>query len=155
MRQSIDRRSLLGICVGGAAGAAALLASRTPGHAAATTFKASLKGSSEVPPNTTAGTGSVTMTYDPATKELTWDGTYSGMTGAVTAAHIHGPAEPGKNAGVVLWLSTKGQPFPSPFKGSAKLTDAQASDLASGQYYVNIHTAANPGGEIRGQLEKS
>jgi hypothetical protein len=155
MRQAIDRRSLLGICIGGAAGATALLASGTPGHAATTTFKATLKGSSEVPPNTTAGTGSVTMTYDPATKELTWDGTYSGMTGPVTAAHIHGPAAPGKNAGVVLWLSTKGQPFPSAFKGSAKLTDAQASDLMSGQYYVNIHTAANPGGEIRGQLEKS
>ena len=154
MRQAIDRRSALGICVGGAAGAA-LFASSRPSYAAATTFKASLKGSSEVPPNTTAGTGSVTMTYDPATKELTWDGTYSGMTGPVTAAHIHGPAEPGKNAGVVLWLSTKGQPFPSPFKGSAKLTDAQANDLMSGQYYVNIHTAANPGGEIRGQLDKS
>src|ERR1700761_5446585 len=106
MGQSIDRRSLLGICVGGAAGAAFLAS--TPSYAAATTFKADLKGSSEVPPNSSAGAGSVTMTYDPATKELTWDGTYSGLTGPVTAAHIHGPAEPGKNAGVVLWLSTKG-----------------------------------------------
>ncbi|MFZ0608035.1 MAG: CHRD domain-containing protein [Xanthobacteraceae bacterium] len=154
MRQIIDRRSVLGICVGSAAGAA-LLASGTPSQAADTTFKADLKGSSEVPPNTTGGTGSVTMTFDPATKELSWKGTYSGMTGPVTAAHIHGPAEPGKNAGVVMWLSTKGQPFPSPFSGSAKLTDAQASDLMSGRYYVNIHTKANPGGEIRGQLEKS
>lgn len=154
MRQIIDRRSVLGICVGSAAGAA-LLASGTPSQAADTTFKAELKGSSEVPPNTTGGTGSVTMTLDPATKELSWNGTYSGMTGPVTAAHIHGPAEPGKNAGVVMWLSTKGQPFPSPFSGSAKLTDAQASDLMAGEYYVNIHTKANPGGEIRGQLEKS
>ncbi len=154
MRQSIDRRSVLGICVGGAAGAA-LIASGSPSLAAPVTFKADLKGASEVPPNTTSGTGSVTMTFDPATKELTWNGSYSGLTGPVTAAHIHGPAEPGKNAGVVMWLSTKGQPFPSPFKGSAKLSDAQAGDLMAGQYYVNIHTAANPGGEVRGQLVKS
>jgi hypothetical protein len=144
----------LSICVGSAAGAA-LLASGTPGYAATTTFKADLKGSSEVPSNTTAGSGTVTMTFDPATKKLDWTGSYSGMTGPVTAAHIHGPAEAGKNATVVLWLSTKGEPFPSPFAGSATLTDPQAADLMAGLYYVNVHTKANPAGEIRGQLEKS
>ncbi len=154
MRQTFDRRSILGLCVGSAAGAA-LLASGTPGYAAAATFKADLKGSSEVPPNQTAGSGTVTMTFDPATKKLSWTGNYSGTTGPVTAAHIHGPAEAGKNAGVVLWLSTKGAPFPSPFQGSATLTDAQAADLMGGRYYVNVHTAANPGGELRGQLVKS
>ena len=71
------------------------------------------------------------------------------------AAHFHGPAEAGKNAGVQIWISEKGKPFESPFKGSAKLTDAQAADLMNGQWYVNIHTKANPGGEIRGQLVKS
>ena len=65
MRQTFDRRSVLGICMGSAAGAA-LLASGAPSYAATTTFKADLKGSSEVPPNTTSGTGSVTATYDPA-----------------------------------------------------------------------------------------
>jgi hypothetical protein len=140
--------------VGSAAGAA-LLASGAPSYAATTTFKADLKGSSEVPPNTTAGTGSVTATYDPATKELTWSGTFSGLTGPAMAAHFHGPAEVGKNAGVQIWISEKGKPFDSPFKGSAKLTDAQASDLMNGQWYVNIHTKANAGGEIRGQLVKS
>jgi hypothetical protein len=154
MRQTFDRRSVLGICVGSAAGAA-LLASGAPSYAATTTFKADLKGSSEVPPNTTAGTGSVTATYDPATKELTWSGTFSGLTGPAMAAHFHGPAEVGKNAGVQIWISEKGKPFDSPFKGSAKLTDAQASDLMNGQWYVNIHTKANAGGEIRGQLVKS
>ena len=154
MRQTFDRRSILGFCLGSAAGAA-LLAAASPSYAAAVTFKADLKGSSEVPPNQTAGSGTVTATFDPATKELTWNGSYSGLTGPVTAAHIHGPAEAGKNAGVVMWISEKGQPFPSPFKGSATLTDAQASELMSGQYYVNVHTAANPGGEVRGQLVKS
>lgn len=154
MRQSFDRRSLLGFCLGGAAGAA-VLASTSASYAAAVTFKAELKGSGEVPPNATTGTGSVTMTFDPATKQLSWEGSFSGLTGPVTAAHIHGPAGPDKNAGVVLWISEKGQPFASPFKGSATLTDAQASDLMNGQYYVNVHTAANPGGELRGQLVKS
>lgn len=154
MRQTFDRRSVLGICMGSAAGAA-LLASGAPSYAATTTFKADLKGSSEVPPNTTSGTSSVTATYDPATKELTWSGTFSGLTGPAMAAHFHGPAEVGKNAGVQIWISEKGKPFDSPFKGSAKLTDAQASDLMNGQWYVNIHTKANAGGEIRGQLVKS
>ena len=154
MRQTFDRRSILSICLGSAAGAA-LLASTAPSYAATVTFKADLKGASEVPPNQTTGSGTVTVTFDPATKQLSWEGSYSGTTGPVTAAHIHGPAEPGKNAGVVMWISEKGQPFPSPFKGSATLTDAQASELMSGQYYINIHTAANPGGELRGQLVKS
>jgi hypothetical protein len=154
MTQTFDRRSILGLCAGGAAGAA-LLTAAAPSYAATVTYKADLKGASEVPPNTTGGSGSVTATFDPATKQLSWSGSFSGLTGPATAAHIHGPAEPGKNAGVVMWISEKGKPFESPFKGSATLTDAQAADLANGQYYVNIHTAANPGGEIRGQLAKS
>ena len=154
MRQTFDRRSVLGICVGSAAGAA-LFASGAPSYAATTTFKADLKGSSEVPPNTTGGTGTVTATFDPATKELTCSGTFSGLTGPVLAAHFHGPAEPGKNAGVQIWISEKGKTFESPFNSSVKLTDAQAADLMNGQWYVNLHTKANPGGELRGQLVKS
>ena len=159
MRQTFDRRSVLGIsalgiCVGSAAGVA-LLASGSPSHAATVTFKADLKGSSEVPPNQTTGTGSVTATFDPATKELTYSGTFSGLTGPTMAAHFHGPAEAGKNAGVQIWISEKGKPIESPFKGTVKLTDAQAADLMAGQWYVNLHTKANPGGEIRGQLVKS
>jgi hypothetical protein len=157
LHQTLPRRSILGLGIGGAA-SALVLASASRGYAATTQFKADLKPSSEVPPNQSAGTGSVTASYDPATKQLTWNGTFSGLSGPPTAAHIHGPAEPGKNAGVVVWVSdhdTKAHPFTSPFQGSATLTDAQASDLTSGLYYVNVHTAANPGGEIRGQLTKS
>ncbi len=154
MDKAFDRRSILGLCVGTAAGAG-LLASAVPSYAAPVAFKADLKGATEVPPNTTGGTGSVTASYDPSTKMLTWSGTFSGTTGPVTAAHFHGPAEPGKNAGVAIWISTKGAPFASPFKGEATLTDAQAADLMAGQWYVNLHTAVNPGGELRGQLTKS
>lgn len=158
MRQTIvRRRAILGYAIGGAA-SALVLALTSRSQAATVTYKADLKGSSEVPANQTTGTGSVTATFDTTTKNLSWTGTYSGLTGAPTAAHIHGPAEPGKNAGVVLWISdhdTKAHPFTSPFSGSATLTDAQAADLGNGLYYVNIHTAANPGGELRGQLVKS
>jgi len=154
MRQRLDRRSVLGYGVAGAA-SAVLLGTSSSSYAATTMFKADLKSSSEVPPNATTGTGTVTATFDPATKMLTWNGTYSGLSGDPTAAHFHGPAEVGKNAGVAIFISTKGTPFTSPFSGSATLTDAQASDLMAGLWYTNIHTAANPGGEVRGQVMKS
>jgi hypothetical protein len=150
MRQAFDRRSVLSFAVG-----AALLTSVTPSRAETLKFKADLTGPGEVPPNQTAGHGTINVTYDPGTKQLSWDGSFAGLTGPATMAHFHGPAEPGKNAGVVIWISEKGQPFSSPFKGSATLTEDQATQLLAGQWYVNIHTAANPGGEIRGQLARA
>ena len=121
------------------------------GPAFAEKMKATLDGKSETPPNTSAGTGKADIDYDAATKKLSWTLTYSGLSGPATAAHFHGPAEPGKNAGVAVAIPNAGT---SPVTGSATLTDAQAADLEAGKYYVNIHTAANPGGEIRGQVTK-
>ena len=115
-------------------------------------FKADLKGASEVPPNTSQGTGTLTATYDTDSKQLAWKGTVSGLSGNATAAHFHGPAETGKNAGVLV---------PAPgvssgaFEGSATLTDDQAKALMAGQTYFNVHTAANPGGEVRGQIVRA
>lgn len=121
------------------------------GSASAEKLKATLDGKSEVPPTISNGTGTADLDYDAATKKLSWKLTYSGLSGPATAAHFHGPAETGKNAGVMV-------PIPgiakSPAEGSATLTDAQASDLLAGKLYVNVHTAANPGGEIRGQVTK-
>jgi len=128
-------------------GAAVVLAA----PASAETFKATLNGKSEVPPTTSPATGSADMNYNPATKKLTWTLTYSGLTGPATAAHFHGPAEPGKNAGVAVAVPNATS---SPVKGSATLTAAQAADLEAGKYYLNVHTAKNPGGEIRGQVTK-
>jgi hypothetical protein len=121
------------------------------GPAFAEKMKATLDGKSEVPPTTSAGTGTADIDYDAATKKLSWKVTYSGLTGPATAAHFHGPAGPADKAGVAVPISNPGT---SPVEGSAVLTDAQAADLTAGKYYVNIHTAANPGGEIRGQVTK-
>ena len=128
---------------------AALIGS--PALAETMNMKADLTGASEVPAVTTPGKGSVTVTYDTATKKLSWKGTVSGLTGDVTAAHFHGPAEPGKNAGVLV--PTPGVKI-GEFEGSATLTDEQAKALTAGQTYFNIHTAANPQGEVRGQVTK-
>jgi CHRD domain len=116
-------------------------------------FKADLSGASEVPPVTGAGSGSATASLDTATKTLTWTVTYSGLSGPATAGHIHGPAAPGANAGVLVPFNPAA--LASPIKGSATMTDAQVSDLEAGKLYVNIHTAANKGGEIRGQLVRA
>jgi len=97
---------------------------------------------------TSSGKGSGTFTYDPATHLLTYNVTYEGLTGPAAAAHIHGPADPGANAPPVVPFANPA----SPISGTATLTDAQAADLAAGKYYVNVHTAANRGGEIRGQI---
>ena len=129
---------------------AALLALSPAAFAATETFFADLKASNQVPVNDSKGSGTLTATYDTASKKLTWKGNYSGLTGPATMAHFHGPAEPGKNAGVAVPIA----PSASPFENSANLTDAQAADLLAGRWYVNVHTGAHPGGEIRGQLVK-
>lgn len=71
-----------------------------------------------------------------------------GLSGPATAAHFHGPASAGANAGVVVPFANAA----SPIEGQATITAAQAADLMAGRWYANIHTAANPGGEIRGQM---
>lgn len=116
--------------------------------ARAQVFTAHLDGASEVPPTSSKGTGELTAKLDPGTKTLTYTLTYSGLTGTAAAAHFHGPAAPGANAGVVIPI----KPPASPAKGSAKLTDAQIADLEAGKWYVNVHTKQHPGGEIRGQV---
>lgn len=131
---------------------AAAFAFASPSYAAMTTMKADLKASNEVPANDSKGTGSVTVTYDSASKKISWKGTYSGLTGPATMAHFHS-GEAGKNGGVAVPIFA-GATAKSPFAGSATLTDKQAADLMAGKLYVNIHTAAHKGGEIRGQVTK-
>jgi len=139
MHRTIRRTSLAGL------GLVALLATGSIAAAETVQLKADLKGSN------TAATGNASVSYDTASKQVTWRITYAGLSGTPTAAHFHGPAQPGANAGVAVPIPNVAT---SPIRGSATLTDAQAADLVAGRYYINIHTAANPPGEIRGQVTK-
>lgn len=118
-------------------------------QAATEKFAATLSGAQEVPSNTTAGKGTVEATLDTGAKTLSYTITYSGLTGPAMAAHFHGPAGPGANGPPVVPIA---HPM-SPMSGKATLTDAQIANLEGGQWYFNVHTAAHPGGEIRGQLQ--
>ncbi len=117
-----------------------------------TAISAKLSSANEVPTNSSAGTGVLDASFNKDTSVLTWTVSYSGMTGPVAAGHFHGPAMAGTNAGVALGFNGS---MDSPIRGSASLTAAQAADLLAGKWYVNLHTAANKGGEIRGQATVS
>ena len=107
-----------------------------------------LRGANEVPANTSPATGTVDAVLNKDTNLLRWKVSYTGLTGPATAGHFHGPAAATANAGVVQgWATAE-----SGSEGSATLTAAQAADLMAGRWYANIHTKANPGGEIRGQM---
>jgi hypothetical protein len=115
-------------------------------------FTVPLTGAQQVPPVTTSGTGNAALTYDPATRMLSWDVTFSGLSSAATMAHFHGPATEGKNAGVLVWISKKGTPPSSPMTGETTLTPDQAKQFAAGEWYVNVHSKDHPSGELRGQV---
>ena len=117
-------------------------------------YATTMTSAEEVPPNASTGKGKAELTLDMASKELSWTITWEGLTGDAVAAHLHGPADKGANAGVAVQLGVQGTPPKSPLTGKATLTDAQIADLNAGKLYVNVHTAMNKGGEIRGQVSK-
>ena len=135
------------------------------------TFKATLSGASEVPANTTTGTGLFTATLDTSTNVLTYDLTFSGLTSNVNNGHIHGPAAVGVNSGTTINFNTlAGATFSfgatsGTAHGVVTLTsatqitttvngDSLKKLLFAGLTYANIHTINNAGGEIRGQITK-
>jgi len=89
------------------------------------------------------GSGEVSAMLDG--KAFTYTVNYKDLTGPAVAAHFHVAPAPGGNGPPTLPAVVT----PSPIKGSATLTDAQVADLNAGKWYFNVHTAANPGGEIR------
>jgi hypothetical protein len=113
-------------------------------------FKATLKSPPGISPAT--GEGNLAATYDTETRKLAWKGNVSGLSGNVIAAHFHGPADPGQNAGVLVPAAgvTAGE-----FEGSTTLTNDQAKVLTAERTYFMVHTPTNPGGEIRGQVTKA
>jgi hypothetical protein len=132
-----------------AAAAALTLAFATPTLATELKYSTVLSGQAETPPNDSKGSGTVDATYDTDTKTLTWKIEYKDLSGDVTAAHFHGPAEQGAKADPVVPIP---DPLASPISGSATLTDAQYDDLKQGLWYFNLHTEKYPDGEVRGQM---
>lgn len=113
-----------------------------------------MNGSNERPnPVATAGTGQGLFLL--VGDQLTFEINYRNLTGAATMAHIHGPATADAAAPVLISLEPfNGGAFgPSGgFSGTVTLTTTQLVAVASGLTYVNVHTEANGGGEIRGQI---
>lgn len=114
-----------------------------------TKLTAQLSASSVVPPTTSTASGEVDAYLNEKTNKLSWTIKYSGLTGEATAAHFHGPAVVGANAGPALPIVGS---LVSPIKGEAVITNEQKTDLLASKWYLNVHTAANPDGEIRGQV---
>jgi CHRD domain-containing protein len=119
-----------------------------------TTFTAVLTSGQEPPPNTNASQafGVALVVFNAVTGDLCFSISYdeSLLTSAETDAHFHAPGQPGVNAPVVVPLPSPG----SPKNGCVptNLTEDQRLGLFQGLWYINIHTAMNPGGEIRGQV---
>lgn len=135
------------------------------------TFKATMNGASELPTNTSAGTGTFTATLDTATNIFTYDFTFTGLGTNVTSGHIHGPAAANASAGTTINFATlAGATFSvgatsgtgrgvSTLNAANQITTTVKGDslqklLFAGLAYVNIHTTAFPAGEIRGQIIK-
>jgi len=110
--------------------------------------KVALSGSQEVPPVKTSASGSGTITVA-ADKSVSGSISTTGLDG--TAAHIHEGAA-GQNGPVIIPL-TKGANGMWSVPAGTKLTDAQYASYKAGNLYVNVHTAANKGGEIRAQIK--
>jgi hypothetical protein len=113
-----------------------------------------MSGAQETPAVTTAASGTIDANYNRLTKTLSYKVSWSGLSGNVTNMHIHGTGEVGVMAGVIQTFS--GWPAaPAGTYSSSILIDGTKfteADLLAKRYYINIHTALNPAGEIRGQL---
>jgi len=95
------------------------------------------------------GIGSAALTFDTVTKNLTWNITWSGLTGTPTAMHFHGPALPNQPAAPAVSAGVNATP---PRIGSAILSPAHESDMLAGLWYLLLHTTTISEGEIRGQV---
>jgi hypothetical protein len=147
MSRSISQRAFMVL------GGLALAGTLTLARAAPVAFEVPLAGAQQVPPVQTSGTGKADLTYDADTRVVTWKVSFSGLSSQATMAHFHGPAPAGKNAGVKVWISQKGNmEMTSPISGQATLSQDDARMFEAGDMYINVHTKDHPDGEIRGQV---
>jgi CHRD domain len=119
---------------------------------AASYFTGNLTSGQEVPPNPSTATGFGRVTLNDAETQITASFYWTGLTGNATAGHIHGPAPVGTNAPVLFNMAPAAAASGSVVGATFAVTPTQVADLKAGLWYFNIHTAANPGGEIRGQI---
>lgn len=131
--------------------AAILAASAGAANAAIVVYNFGLDGLQEVPPNASPGFGSATVTLDTVTGSVSVTGSYTGLLGSVTAAHIHGLAPVGVNAGILIHLTQTGGTSGT-LGGGGVLSAANVQGMLDGLTYINVHSVAFPGGEIRGQV---
>ena len=132
-------------------GAACVLSAVAGAQAEILKYSVEMRGANEVPPNDSPGIGHADVTFETDTRKLSWRVTYSGVTGPIIGMHFHGSTLPGQNAGILLPFRGS---LVSPVEGTAVLTEAQASDLTGGRWYINAHTSNHPGGELRGQVSR-
>jgi hypothetical protein len=110
-------------------------------------------GGQEVPPNASPGRGTIVGTYDDATNTISYTIIFSGLISPTVAAHFHAPAMPGANAPVIIgYVGFPAGVTSGTYSNTHVITDLQETQLFSGLWYSNIHTAALPGGEIRTQI---
>ncbi len=126
------------------AAAVAILLSAGAAQAEIVHFSATLAGASS------PAKGELSGELETVERVFVYRANFTGLSGPPTMAHFHGPAAPGANGPPVVVVKDP----TSPVSGTAILTPAQEADLLAGKWYFNVHTAANPGGEIRGQVER-
>lgn len=120
----------------------------TPVTSTAVAVTATLNGAQQVPSNSSAATGTLTGSYNPSSRVLTYSITYQGLAAGITSGHFH-QGTPGVSGSVIVALS---QIASSPITGTATFSQADGDKLLANGVYVNLHTAAFPNGEIRGNL---
>ena len=118
---------------------------------------ADLTGSAENPPVITLATGRGAVVVNPTTMEITGGITVTGLTPSVGGHHIHQApfGNPTDNGGVIISLLLASDGMTAVVPPNTMLTPAQNDAFLAGELYFNVHTTANPGGEIRGQINVS
>jgi hypothetical protein len=114
-------------------------------------FSATIDAAQETPPTGESGTGTCTATYDSISNALSYTLTWNGLTDVPTAMHFH-KADVGVPGDVEIPITGFAASASGTLTASATVDQEEEHDLLEGKFYVNIHTAAHPGGEIRGQL---
>ncbi|HEY0751592.1 MAG TPA: CHRD domain-containing protein [Chitinophagaceae bacterium] len=110
-------------------------------------------GAKEIPAVTTNATGTLTGSLNTTARTLTYSVNWTGLSGNATAAHFHAPASTSQNAGPMITLTITNNAATGMASGTiTNLHDTTIAHFKNGMVYYNIHTAANPNGEIRSQV---